>query len=68
MPSLLTEDGDLFLLDRMTELLARAKVEELEAEFRAQVETVLGAGLRPSHLDWHCLSAQNWVNGGRETF
>jgi predicted glycoside hydrolase/deacetylase ChbG (UPF0249 family) len=44
----------------MAELLARAKVEELEAEFRAQVEAVLGAGLRPSHLDWHCL-----LDGGR---
>jgi len=60
VPSLLAEDGDLFPLDRMAELLARAKVEELEAEFRAQVETVLAAGLRPSHLDWHCL-----LNGGR---
>ena len=65
VPSLLAEDGDLFHLDRMTELLARAKVEELEAEFRAQVETVLAAGLRPSHLDWHCMGAQDWLNGGR---
>jgi predicted glycoside hydrolase/deacetylase ChbG (UPF0249 family) len=60
VPSLLAEDGNLFHLDRMSDLLARAKVEELEAEFRAQVETVLAAGLRPSHLDWHCL-----LNGGR---
>jgi predicted glycoside hydrolase/deacetylase ChbG (UPF0249 family) len=60
VPSLLAEDGDLYSLDRMAELLTRAKVEELEAEFRAQVETVLAAGLRPSHLDWHCL-----LNGGR---
>jgi chitin disaccharide deacetylase len=28
---------------------------ELEAEFRAQIETVLAAGLRPTHLDWHSL-------------
>jgi predicted glycoside hydrolase/deacetylase ChbG (UPF0249 family) len=60
VPSLLAEDGELYPLDRMAELLARAKVEELEAEFRTQVETVLAAGLRPSHLDWHCL-----LNGGR---
>jgi predicted glycoside hydrolase/deacetylase ChbG (UPF0249 family) len=60
VPSLLAEDGDLYPLDRMADLLTRAKVEELEAEFRAQVETVLAAGLRPSHLDWHCL-----LNGGR---
>jgi chitin disaccharide deacetylase len=57
---LLAEDDDLYPLDRMAELLARAKIEELEAEFRAQVETVLAAGLRPTHLDWHCL-----LNGGR---
>src|SRR5918993_3497294 len=65
VPSLLAEDGDLFHLDRLTDLLARATLAELEAEFRAQVETVLAVGLRPSHLDWHCLGAQNWVNGGR---
>ena len=32
----------------------------MEVEFRAQIEAVLTAGLKPSHLDWHCLH-----NGGR---
>jgi predicted glycoside hydrolase/deacetylase ChbG (UPF0249 family) len=33
----------------------------LEGEFRAQIEVVLSAGLRPTHLDWHCL-----YDGGRD--
>jgi predicted glycoside hydrolase/deacetylase ChbG (UPF0249 family) len=37
------------------------KLDEVEIEFRAQIETVLTAGLKPTHLDWHCLR-----NGGRD--
>ena len=32
----------------------------MEAEFRAQIDAVLDAQLRPTHLDWHCLA-----DGGR---
>jgi predicted glycoside hydrolase/deacetylase ChbG (UPF0249 family) len=60
VPSLLAEDGELYTLDQMEELLARARLDELEIEFRAQIEVVLAAGLQPTHLDWHCL-----LNGGR---
>jgi chitin disaccharide deacetylase len=60
VPSLLDETGFFYSNDRQTELLARARLDELETEFRAQIETVLSAGLRPSHLDWHCL-----YDGGR---
>jgi predicted glycoside hydrolase/deacetylase ChbG (UPF0249 family) len=28
---------------------------EVEVEFRAQIEAMLTAGLKPTHLDWHCL-------------
>ena len=35
-------------------------LDEVEIEFRAQIATVLAAGLTPTHLDWHCLDA-----GGR---
>jgi hypothetical protein len=35
--------------------MAQAKLEELEAEFRAQIEATLAAQLKPTHLDWHCL-------------
>ena len=60
VPSLLDETGSFYSDDRQAELLAGARLDELEVEFRAQIETVLAAGLRPTHLDWHCL-----YNGGR---
>jgi predicted glycoside hydrolase/deacetylase ChbG (UPF0249 family) len=60
VPSLLAEDGELYTLDQMEELLVRARLDELEIEFRAQIDTVLASGLQPTHLDWHCL-----LNGGR---
>jgi predicted glycoside hydrolase/deacetylase ChbG (UPF0249 family) len=61
VPSLLDEKGEFCSAGRMSEMLARARLDELELEFRAQIEAVLGAGLEPTHLDWHCLR-----NGGRE--
>ena len=60
VPSLLDEAGFFYSNDRKAELLARARRDELETEFRAQIEAVLAAGLRPTHLDWHCLA-----DGGR---
>jgi hypothetical protein len=60
VPSLLDETGSFYRNDRQAELLARARLDELEIEFRAQIEAVLAAGLRPTHLDWHCLR-----DGGR---
>ena len=60
VPSLLDGDGKLFRLERMAELLARATLDDLETEFRAQINAVLAAGLEPTHLDWHCLHS-----GGR---
>lgn len=55
VPSLIDEAGQFYRLPRLPEFLARAKVEELEVEFRAQIVAVLAAGLAPTHLDWHCL-------------
>lgn len=60
VPSLLDETGFCYSNDRQPELLARASLDELEVEFRAQIEVVLAAGLKPTHLDWHCL-----YDGGR---
>jgi len=60
LPSLLDETGHFYTSDRMDEMLARAKLDELEIEFRAQIETALAAGLAPLQLDWHCLHS-----GGR---
>lgn len=55
VPSLVDGSGYFFRFDEMPVLRARAKLDELEVEFRAQIETVLAAGLSPTHLDWHAL-------------
>ncbi len=60
IPSLLDESGHFYTLEQMGEMLAKARLDELEVEFRAQIETALAAGLKPTHLDWHCM-----VSGGR---
>ena len=39
----------------MPAFLTQVKMDQLEVEFRAQIEAVLAAGLRPTHLDWHAL-------------
>jgi len=57
--SLLDEAGFFYPFERMPEFFARLRLEELEIEFRAQIETVLEAGLAPSHLDWHALRISN---------
>ncbi len=59
-PSLIDETGYFYSLERIPEFLAQATLDELEAEFRAQIDTVLAANLTPTHLDWHCLPS-----GGR---
>ena len=61
VPSLLTGTGELCTPAQIPELLARARLDEVELEFRAQIDAVLDAGLAPTHLDWHCLA-----DGGRD--
>jgi len=56
VPSLIDAAGFFYLYDQIPELLARATIAEVETEFRAQIQTVLDAGLAPTHLDWHCLA------------
>jgi len=61
VPSLLDDKGELFTWPAgRPELLARARLDEVELEFRAQISTVADAGLTPTHLDFHCLA-----DGGR---
>jgi chitin disaccharide deacetylase len=55
VPSLVDEKGYFEPHAGIPALLERARLDEVEAEFRAQIETVLDAGLSPTHLDWHCL-------------
>lgn len=53
VPSLLDESGYFFGDDRFEHMLETADIGELETEFRAQIEAVLGLGLEPTHLDSH---------------
>lgn len=61
VPSMLTDSGELFTPAQVPELLARARLDEVELEFRAQIDAVASGGLTPTHLDWHCLA-----DGGRD--
>jgi predicted glycoside hydrolase/deacetylase ChbG (UPF0249 family) len=60
VPSLLDQAGALFTPGAASELLACARLDEVELEFRAQIDAVARAGLTPTHLDFHCLA-----DGGR---
>ncbi len=55
IPSLVDETGHFYTFVRMDEFFAQINLDELEVEFRAQIETVLAAHLKPTHLDWHAL-------------
>ena len=61
VPSLVDAAGYFYNFQEMPEFLAQVKLDQLEMEFRAQIEVVLSAGLQPTHLDWHCLRL-----GGRD--
>ena len=61
VPTLLDGAGELFTPADRARLLAQARPEEIEIEFRAQIDAVADAGLTPTHLDFHCLA-----DGGRE--
>jgi hypothetical protein len=61
VPSLVDKAGCFYNFAQMPAFLAQVSLGELEMEFRAQIETVLAAGLQPTHLDWHALRI-----GGRD--
>ena len=60
VPSLVDDDGLLLTSAAAPQLVAQARIEEVERELRAQIEVVVRTGLRPTHLDWHVLA-----DGGR---
>ncbi len=53
--TLIDKSGYFYNFQQMPVFLAEVRLDQLEMEFREQIEVVLAAGLRPSHLDWHCL-------------
>jgi predicted glycoside hydrolase/deacetylase ChbG (UPF0249 family) len=62
VPTLVDQAGYFYNFDRMAEFLAQVDLAQLETEFRAQIETVLAAGLHPTHLDWHSLRISGKMN------
>jgi hypothetical protein len=62
VPSLLDKAGYFYNFEGMPEFLAHVRLDELEMEFRAQIEAVLAAGLKPTHLDWHALRIGSRAN------
>jgi chitin disaccharide deacetylase len=62
VPSLVDEGGYFYSFQRMPELLAQVELDQLETEFRAQIEAVLAADLKPTHVDWHALRIGNRVD------
>jgi predicted glycoside hydrolase/deacetylase ChbG (UPF0249 family) len=64
VPSLVDSEGYFYDFEGMAALLAQVKPDQLEMEFRAQIEAVLRTGLTPTHLDWHALR----ISGRRDIF
>ena len=58
VPSLLAEDGKLYTTERMAEMLERARLDELEIEFRAQIAAVRPPACgRPTSTGTACTAA-----------
>lgn len=55
VPSLVDRDGYFYNFDAMPAFLAHVIMDQLEVEFKTQIDTVLATGLKPTHLDWHAL-------------
>ena len=55
VPSLINKAGYFYDFEHMPEFLMQVSLDQLEMEFRRQIEVVLAAGLKPTHLDWHSL-------------
>lgn len=55
VPSLVDKAGHFFRPNRFPEFADQDGLDQLEIEFRAQIEAVLSANLKPAHLDWHYL-------------
>ncbi len=62
VPSLINKEGYFYNFEHMSEFLALVSLDELELEFRTQIERVLAAGLKPTHLDWHSLRISGRVD------
>jgi predicted glycoside hydrolase/deacetylase ChbG (UPF0249 family) len=55
VPSLVDRAGKFYSVESFPRFLNKDALNQLELEFRAQIETVLAWGLKPAQLDWHSL-------------
>ncbi len=55
VPGLVDQAGRFHSVEGFPKFLDQDTLNQLEVEFRAQIEAVLVTGLRPAHLDWHSL-------------
>lgn len=55
IPNLVNQRGHFYSFEDFHKLLSKDILEQLEVEFRSQIETVLAYGLKPVHLDWHAI-------------
>jgi predicted glycoside hydrolase/deacetylase ChbG (UPF0249 family) len=60
--NLVDQWGNFYKMDDFPESLDETTLEQLEVEFRAQIEAVFGAGLKPTHLDWHVIRIEGREN------
>jgi predicted glycoside hydrolase/deacetylase ChbG (UPF0249 family) len=54
VPSLVGAGSYFHDLAFIEEFVRQVDLDEIETEFRAQIEVVLAAGLKPTHVDSHC--------------
>jgi predicted glycoside hydrolase/deacetylase ChbG (UPF0249 family) len=59
IPDLVDRTGSFYDAEGFPSFLDQVILDQLEVEFRAQIEAVLAAGLKPAHLDWHSLHLDN---------
>jgi hypothetical protein len=59
VPALINQAGYFHTFEQMPEFLDGVRLDQLELEFRGQIEAVLAAKLKPTHLDWHSLRIGN---------
>ena len=62
VPDLVDHAGNFFSFEGFPSVLTQASLDQLEVEFRSQIETVLAAGLKPTHLDWHAIRLNGRVD------
>jgi len=62
IPDLVEPSGRFFSFDSFHKLLPQIGLDQLEMEFRSQIESVLASGLKPAHLDWHAIRLDGHVD------